>query len=78
MHFQTDDIRINEIKELLPPVAVLEKYPATDTASATVFESREAIHRILAGEDDRLLVVVGPCSIHNTDAAIEYGRKLKW
>ena len=77
MHFQTDDIRINEIKELLPPVAVLEKYPATDTASATVFESREAIHRILAGEDDRLLVVVGPCSIHNTDAAIEYGRKLK-
>lgn len=77
MHFQTDDIRINEIKELLPPVAVLEKYPATDTASATVFESREAIHRILAGEDDRLLVVVGPCSIHNTDAAIEYGRQLK-
>lgn len=77
MHFQTDDIRINEIKELLPPVAVLEKYPATDTASATVFESREAIHRILAGEDDRLLVVVGPCSIHNTQAAIEYGQRLK-
>ncbi|MDP5292659.1 3-deoxy-7-phosphoheptulonate synthase AroG [Oceanimonas sp. CHS3-5] len=77
MHFQTDDIRINEIKELLPPVAVLEKYPATDTASATVFESRQAIHRILAGEDDRLLVVVGPCSIHDTQAAIEYGKRLK-
>ncbi|WP_107853154.1 3-deoxy-7-phosphoheptulonate synthase AroG [Oceanimonas marisflavi] len=77
MHFQTDDIRINEIKELLPPVAVLEKYPATDTASATVFESRQAIHRILTGEDDRLLVVVGPCSIHDTQAAIEYGQRLK-
>lgn len=77
MHFQTDDIRINEIKELLPPIAVLEKYPATDTASSTVFESRQAIHRLLAGEDDRLLVVIGPCSIHDTAAAIEYGQRLK-
>lgn len=77
MYFQTDDIRINQIKELLPPIAVLEKYPATATASATVFESRQAIHRILVGEDDRLLVVIGPCSIHNTEAAIEYGKKLK-
>ncbi|MFP2770406.1 3-deoxy-7-phosphoheptulonate synthase AroG [Oceanisphaera sp. KMM 10153] len=77
MHFQTDDIRINQIKELLPPIAVLEKYPATDTASSTVFESREAIHRMLVGEDDRLLVVIGPCSIHDTDAAIEYGKRLK-
>ncbi|PSJ45470.1 3-deoxy-7-phosphoheptulonate synthase [Zobellella taiwanensis] len=77
MHFQTDDIRINEIKELLPPIAVLEKYPATDTASATVFESRQAIHRILTDEDDRLLVVIGPCSIHDPQAAIEYGRRLK-
>ncbi|MGO1245884.1 MAG: 3-deoxy-7-phosphoheptulonate synthase AroG [Oceanisphaera sp.] len=77
MYFQTDDIRINQIKELLPPIAVLEKYPATAEASATVFESRQAIHRILAGEDDRLLVVIGPCSIHDVDAAIEYGKKLK-
>ncbi|MBO1518486.1 3-deoxy-7-phosphoheptulonate synthase AroG [Oceanisphaera pacifica] len=77
MYFQTDDIRINQIKELLPPIAVLEKYPATAQASATVFESRQAIHRILAGEDDRLLVVIGPCSIHDVDAAIEYGKKLK-
>lgn len=77
MHFQTDDIRINQIKELLPPIAVLEKYPATAEASATVFESRQAIHRILVGEDDRLLVVIGPCSIHDVDAALEYGKKLK-
>ena len=77
MHFQTDDIRINQIKELLPPIAVLEKYPATAKASATVFEARQAIHRILVGEDDRLLVVIGPCSIHNVDAAMEYGKKLQ-
>lgn len=77
MHFQTDDIRINEIKELLPPIAVLEKYPATANASATVFESRDAIHRILTDEDDRLLVVIGPCSIHNVEAALEYGKRLK-
>ncbi|ART83272.1 3-deoxy-7-phosphoheptulonate synthase [Oceanisphaera profunda] len=77
MHFQTDDIRINQIKELLPPIAVLEKYPATAKASATVFEARQAIHRILVGEEDRLLVVIGPCSIHNVEAAIEYGKKLQ-
>ncbi|GAA5784410.1 phospho-2-dehydro-3-deoxyheptonate aldolase [Chitiniphilus shinanonensis] len=77
MHYQTDDVRIHEIKELLPPIALLEKYPVTDTASATTFETRQAIHNILQGKDDRLLVIVGPCSIHDTAAAIEYGRKLK-
>ena len=77
MQHQTDDVRISEIKELLPPVAVLEKFPATDTASATVFESRQAIHNILAGDDDRLLVVIGPCSIHDPVAALEYGKRLK-
>lgn len=77
MQHQTDDVRISEIKELLPPVAVLEKFPATETASNTVFESRQAIHQILTGEDDRLLVVIGPCSIHDPVAAIEYGKRLK-
>ncbi|MFR9718177.1 3-deoxy-7-phosphoheptulonate synthase AroG [Aeromonas diversa] len=76
MQHQTDDIRIKEIKELLPPVAVLEKFPATETASQTVYESRQAIHRILAGDDDRLLVVIGPCSIHDPVAAVEYGQRL--
>ncbi len=76
MQYQTDDVRINQIKELLPPVAVLEKYPATEAATATVFESRQAIHRILTGEDDRLLVVIGPCSIHDPEAGVEYGKKL--
>ncbi len=77
MQHQTDDVRISEIKELLPPVAVLEKFPATETASSTVFESRQAIHQILAGEDQRLLVVIGPCSIHDPAAALEYGKRLK-
>ncbi|KDM91130.1 3-deoxy-7-phosphoheptulonate synthase AroG [Photobacterium galatheae] len=76
MH-KTDDVRIKEIKELLPPVAVLEKYPATESASETVFQARRAIHNILNDEDDRLLVVVGPCSIHDPKAALEYGARLK-
>ncbi|MDX1301545.1 3-deoxy-7-phosphoheptulonate synthase AroG [Photobacterium sp.] len=74
--YKTDDVRIREIKELLPPVAVLERYPATEKASEVVFQSRQAIHNILNDEDDRLLVIVGPCSIHDTEAAIEYGKKL--
>lgn len=75
--FQTDDVRINNVKELLPPVAVLEKFPATETASSTTFACRNAIHNILEGKDDRLLVIVGPCSIHDPQAAVEYGKKLK-
>ncbi|EGU32933.1 phospho-2-dehydro-3-deoxyheptonate aldolase [Vibrio sp. N418] len=75
--FQTDDVRIHKVKELLPPVAVLEKFPATETASSTTFRSRESISNILKGTDDRLLVIVGPCSIHDTEAALEYGKKLK-
>lgn len=49
--FQTDDVRISKVKELLPPVAVLEKFPATETASSTTFRSREAISKILNGDD---------------------------
>lgn len=75
--FQTDDVRISKVKELLPPVAVLEKFPATETASSTTFRSREAISNILKGDDDRLLVIIGPCSIHDPEAAIEYGKRLK-
>ncbi|QDP01241.1 3-deoxy-7-phosphoheptulonate synthase AroG [Thalassotalea sp. PS06] len=76
MFHQTDDVRINGIKDLLPPVALLERYRATEKVSQTVFDGREAIHNILAGEDDRLLVVIGPCSIHDPEAAIEYGKRL--
>ena len=58
MHYDTDDLRIANIKELLPPVALLESLPLSDNASTTVHDAREAIHRILHGEDDRLLVNV--------------------
>lgn len=77
MHYQTDDINISKIKELLPPVALLERFPLSDVASKTVFDSRLATHHILTGKDDRLVIVVGPCSIHDVDAAIEYANRLK-
>ena len=69
MLFETDDLRIRSIKELLPPVALLERFPLTEMASQTVFSTRTAIHKILSGQDDRLLVIVGPCSIHDPNAA---------
>ena len=72
----TDDVRIKAIKELLPPVALLERFPATAEISKTVSDSRHAISDILAGKDDRLLVVIGPCSIHEIDSAIEYAQRL--
>ncbi|NML24916.1 3-deoxy-7-phosphoheptulonate synthase AroG [Zoogloea dura] len=72
-----DDVRIREIKELAPPIHMLREFPATPKAAETAFEARSAIHRILFGADDRLLVVIGPCSIHDTDAAMEYARRLK-
>lgn len=77
MHYNTDDLRIKNIKELLPPVALLERFPLSDQASACVAASRSAIENMLTGEDDRVLVVVGPCSIHDVKAAMEYAKKLK-
>jgi 3-deoxy-7-phosphoheptulonate synthase len=77
MEFRTDDLRIKEIKELLPPSHVLRDFPITTTAAQTVYETRQSIHRILHGADDRLLVIMGPCSIHDVKAAQEYAGKLK-
>lgn len=76
MSYKNDDVRINEVKELLPPVAILERFPASEKASATVFNARNNIHQILARKDDRLLVIIGPCSIHDPKAALEYGERL--
>ena len=73
----TDDVRIREIKELSPPGHILREFPATDAGAATTWEARQALHRVLHGADDRLAVVVGPCSIHDYDAAMDYARKLK-
>ena len=76
MRHSTDDLRIREIKELAPPSHVLREFPGTEHATETVYAARHAVHRILAGEDDRLLVVVGPCSIHDPAAAREYASRL--
>ncbi|APR06103.1 2-keto-3-deoxy-D-arabino-heptulosonate-7- phosphate synthase I alpha [Thauera chlorobenzoica] len=77
MKIHIDDVRIQEIKELVPPVHVLREFPATPKAAAVAYEARQGIHRILYGADDRLLVVIGPCSIHDAAAAIDYANKLK-
>src|SRR5437773_9003654 len=63
---KTDDLRIKEIKELLSPDQIRREFPLTEKAAQTTYETRRAIHRILHGADDRLLVIVGPCSIHDT------------
>src|SRR4029453_13480914 len=77
MEYRTDDLRIQEIKELLPPPAILGDFPIARNAPQTGDETRQAIHRILHGADDRLLVIMGPCSIHDVKAAKEYAGKLK-
>ena len=75
--YKTDDLRIDELRPLIPPAILMEELPATDEIGLHVSRSREEIARIMAGEDDRLLAVVGPCSIHDPQAALEYGAKLK-
>lgn len=77
MKYKTDDLRILDIKEVSPPEVVHAEYPITDTATDTICDTRNAIHRILHGDDDRLLVIIGPCSIHDPVAALEYAQKLK-
>jgi len=76
MQYQTDDLRICGIKQVVPPRALLEAIPISEKAAQTVYEARHQIQRILQGEDDRLLVVVGPCSVHDTGAAMEYAERL--
>ncbi|HEY8328067.1 MAG TPA: 3-deoxy-7-phosphoheptulonate synthase [Rhodanobacter sp.] len=72
----TDDLRIRAITRLSTPAEVMRDCAVSDAAMATVDASRQALHGILAGDDDRLAVVVGPCSIHNTRAALEYAGRL--
>jgi 3-deoxy-7-phosphoheptulonate synthase len=76
MRPSTDDVRIRAIMELAPPAHVIREFPNSDKASVVAFEARQAIHRILHGMDDRLLVVIGPCSIHDPKAAREYAQRL--
>ena len=77
MKYQTDDLRILEIREVSPPSTVHAELPITEKASRTILTARNAIHQILHGKDDRFLVVIGPCSIHDPKAALEYAEKIK-
>lgn len=72
----TDDLRITDIKPLTTPIEVMRQHPRTDAATRTVLAARHAVHNILAGQDDRLVVVVGPCSIHDPKAAMDYAQRL--
>jgi 3-deoxy-7-phosphoheptulonate synthase len=73
----TDDVRIREIKELVPPAHVFREFPVGVRAALTTYNARQSIHRILHGADNRLLTVIGPCSIHDVDSAIEYATRLQ-
>jgi len=77
MIFKTDDVRITGLQEVIPPAELHAEFPLDDQASETVYHTREAIHNILQGTDDRMVVVVGPCSIHDPDAARDYADHLK-
>ena len=74
---ETDDQRIKDVTPLPPPEHLIRFFPIADTPVETLVGStRNAVRRILAGDDDRLLVIIGPCSIHDPAAAIDYARKL--
>jgi 3-deoxy-7-phosphoheptulonate synthase len=72
----TDDVRILEIKPLITPLALLSRLKEGTDSTQNILQTRAAIHRILHGADDRLLVIVGPCSIHDTKAGLEYAKRL--
>src|SRR6266550_3655810 len=72
----TQNLHVKEIVRLLPPRALKDEFPMTERANETVVEGREIVKRILRGDDPRLLIIVGPCSIHDVDGALEYAQRL--
>eukprot|EP01060_Flectonema_neradi_P005859 TRINITY_DN13929_c0_g1_i1.p1 TRINITY_DN13929_c0_g1~~TRINITY_DN13929_c0_g1_i1.p1 ORF type:complete len:376 (+),score=76.51 TRINITY_DN13929_c0_g1_i1:73-1200(+) len=72
-----DDLRIKKLQPLLPPSILLDEVPMTTEIEATVVAGRQAVTKAITGKDDRLIVIVGPCSIHDTKAGMEYAEKLK-
>src|SRR2546427_4034344 len=76
MHFKVDDVRIREIKELAPPAHLLREFPCSEKTEELTYNTRQAIHRLLHGSDDRVLVIIGPCSMHDPKAGLEYARRL--
>jgi len=75
--YNTDDLRIEKINAVATPSLICEEFPITEAAAKTTYDTRTAIHNILTGTDDRLLVIAGPCSIHDPQAALEYARRLQ-
>ena len=76
MNIRTDDLRIRDIRELTTPEELMREHVSTPQISATVSAGRRSLHRILHGQDDRLAVVIGPCSIHDINSALEYAQRL--
>lgn len=77
MILQTNDLRVVQTQRLPPPALIKRELPMSEAANAVVVEGRQAVQRILRGDDRRLLVVVGPCSIHDPNSALEYARRLR-
>lgn len=77
MKYETDDLRIAGMHQCVPPEEVHAAFPVNDKVAETVYTTRKAIHNILREHDERLLVVIGPCSIHDPQAALEYAGRLK-
>ena len=73
---QTYDVNVKEFKPLISPASIKEALPLTDDVAKTVIDGRHDIENILQKKDDRILVIAGPCSIHDTDAALDYARKI--
>ena len=76
MIHEIDDLRIAQLRPLIPPAILMEELPATEQASEVVAGARADATRIIRGQDDRLLIIAGPCSIHDPDAALEYSDHL--
>ena len=75
--YNTDNLRICKTQDVVAPVEVLEEISMTEAAANTILQARNDIHQVLTAEDDRLVVIVGPCSIHDAKAAHEYAKLLK-
>ena len=76
MPTRTDDLRITQVRPLLPPAILIDEIPLSDAAATVVGQARQAIAQAIGGKDPRLAVIVGPCSVHDPKAALEYAEKL--
>jgi 3-deoxy-7-phosphoheptulonate synthase len=73
----TADVRIRSTRPLISPAILEDELPLSDAAAARVHEARRAVARVVTGQDDRLLAIVGPCSVHDPESALEYARRLE-